>query len=96
MMFNVKAMMNRWYDNLTEDEKLKIVERFNKLMAEEGMVVVGGEGTLKPDHELPHGPENSVKKRNRERKEKKIADKCKAKAVGEAYRDYLSGQLKEG
>jgi hypothetical protein len=87
----IKDMMNKWYDNLSEQDKLDIVQRFNELMEEEGMILVGGEGTLKPDHELPHGPENAIKKRERENKEKKISDKCKARAVAEAFRDHLSG-----
>lgn len=83
-----------WYNRLDEKGKLKVVEHFNILMAGKGMILVSGEGTLFPDHELSHeGPENSKRKRTRERKEKKIADKCQAKAVAEMYVKCLKGEF---
>ena len=88
-LMGINPRMNRWYNGLSENEKMRIVNRFNELMNKEGMILVGGKGTLKPDHELPHGSETAIRRRKREKKEKKIADKCKAKAVAEAYRDHL-------
>ena len=90
----VKDMMVKWYDGLSEKDKLKIVGRFNELMIEKGMILLGGEGTVYPDHELPHeGSESPKRRRTRERKEKKIADKCQAKAVGEMYLKHLEGKF---
>jgi len=91
---SIKSGMNKWYNGLGMNDKLKVINKFNELMAEEGMILIGGEGTLKPDHELPHkGPESTKKKRTRERKEKKIGDKCKAKAVGQMYLAHLKGEF---
>ena len=90
----VGSMIKRWYNGLDEKDKLKVVEHFNVLMAEKGMILVSGKGTLFPDHELPHeGSENSKRKRTRERKETKIADKCQAKSVAEMYIKHLSGDF---
>jgi len=92
-IMSIKSEMNKWYDDLSYDKKIKILDRFNELMKEKGMILMGGESTIKPDHELPHGSENSIKKRKRERKEKKISDKCRARAVAEAYSDYLKEKI---
>ena len=83
-----------WYNRLDERDKLKVVEHFCVLMAKKGMILVSGKGTLFPDHELPHeGTENSNRRRTRERKEKKIGDKCQSKAVAEMYVKYLKGEF---
>ena len=90
----MKDEMVRWFDGLPKEGKLKVVGRFNELMKEKGMVLVSGAGTLYPTHDLPHkGPENSKRRRSRERKEKKIIDKCKAKAVGEMFSKHLAGEF---
>ena len=89
----IETMMINLGD-LSEKDKLKVVGRFNELMSEKGMILVGGEGTVYPDHELPHeGPESPKRRRTRERKEKKIANKCQAKAVGEMYLKHLEGKF---
>lgn len=90
----IKNTIVGWYNRLSEEDKLKVVGRFNELAAEKGMILVGGEGTLYPDHELPHeGYESPKRKRTRERKEKKITEKCQAKAVGEMYLRCLEGNF---
>ena len=90
----VKGMIVKWYNDLDEEGKLKVVGRFNELMENKGMILVDGEGTLYPDHELPHeGPESPKRRRTRERKEKKIADKCQAKAIGEMFQRDLAGNF---
>ena len=93
-LMDIKSEMSKWYNSLGMNDKLKVVNRCNELMAEKGMILIGGKGTIKPDHELPHkGPESSKKKRSREREEKKIGDKCKAKAVGQMYLAHLKGEF---
>lgn len=93
-LMDIKSEMSKWFDGLKLDGKMKVVNRFNELMAEKGMILIDGKGTLHPDHELPHeGPENSKRRRTRERKEKRIADKCKAKAVGEMYLAHLKEEF---
>ena len=90
----VKGMIVKWYNDLDEEGKLKVVGRFNELMENKGMILVDGEGTLYPDHELPHeGSESPKRRRTRERKEKKIADKCQAKAIGEMFQRDLAGNF---
>lgn len=90
----VRNIIKNWYNGLGEEDKLKIVERFNEIMAEKGMILVGGEGTIYPDHELPHkGHESPKRRRVRERKEKKIGEKCQAKAIGEMYSKHLAGKF---
>ena len=90
----VRDMIVRWFNDLNEEGKLKVVGRFNELMAKKGMILVDGEGTVYPDHELPHeGHENPKQRRKREKKEKKIADKCQAKAIGEMFQRHLEGNF---
>lgn len=91
----IKDMALKWFDSLPEKEKLKVVDRFIVLIEEEGMVLVSGRGTLKPTYELPHGPENDIKKRKRENKENKLGKKCHSTAIMEAYRDHLTKILNE-
>jgi hypothetical protein len=84
-------MMEKWYNGLPEKDKLRVVEVFCNLVRSRGAIVIGGERTVYPSFELPHGPENAKAKRVRERKEKKISDKCRAVAVGRMYVLYLDG-----
>ena len=90
----VKGIIVKWYNDLDEEGKLKVIGRVNELMAEKGMILVGGKGTVYPDHEIPHeGPESPKRRRKRERKEKKIADKCQAKAIGKMFQRDLEGNF---
>lgn len=82
-----------WFLGLSIDDKLKVIHRFNELVVEQGMILVGGHGTLKPDHELPHGPENNLKRRKREKNEKKIAKRCEKASIMEMYKKHLKGEF---
>lgn len=94
LKMGVRSIIKNWYNGLIKEDKLKVIERFNELMAEKGMILVGGEGTLCPNHELPHEePESLKQRRARERKEKKIGDKWQAKAVGEMYLRHIKGKF---
>ncbi len=90
----VRNIIKNWYNGLVEEDKLKVIEHFNEIMAEKGMILVGGEGTVYPDHELPHkGHESPKRRRARERKEKKIGEKCQGKVIGEMYLRHLKGNF---
>ena len=90
----LSSLIMKWYNNLCKEDKLKVIEHFNKLVAKEGMILMDGEGTMYPTHDLPHkGSENSIKKRLREIKEKKILKKTRDVAITEMFLKHLKGEF---